>query len=73
MGLLLGASVLTIFEVLDLAIYNGFRKSCGAGKKNFSKKPPNEKDAEQAVAIGTGNHTTGTTIGNNANNAATYT
>ena len=53
MGLLLGASVLTIFEVLDLAIYNGFRKSCGAGRKNLNKTPSEQTEP----VVGTGNHT----------------
>lgn len=57
MGLLLGASVLTIFEVLDLVIYNSLRKSCRAGKLKTKKAPAvKNKDAEQP-AITAGNHT----------------
>lgn len=36
-GLLLGASVLTIFEIIDLFVYNAFAKYCcrpAAPKKN---------------------------------------
>ena len=34
MGLLLGASVMTIVEFLDLFIYNGFRKLCKSERSN---------------------------------------
>ncbi len=38
MGLLIGASVITLCEVLDLFIYNTFVKL--SGKKNHIKNPP---------------------------------
>ena len=45
MGLLLGASVLTLFEVLDLVIYNSAVK-CAAymkGRKPIQVKPDKNK------------------------------
>ena len=38
MGLLLGASVLTVFELLDLLIYNTFRKLSSAGERRDGSK-----------------------------------
>ena len=43
MGLLLGASVLTIFELLDLLIYNTFKKYCW---KDKSKEEEDKKEKE---------------------------
>lgn len=39
MGLLLGASVLTVFELLDLLIYNLFDKLTTKKNKNAEKLP----------------------------------
>ena len=45
MGLLLGGSVITIFELLDLFLYN-FARKCHAKKHNVTKvQPQNEEGA----------------------------
>lgn len=53
-GLFIGASALSVFEVLDVFIYNGFKiHHHGRGKK----KPPNEKSTANDKKNGT--HVTG--------------
>ena len=41
MGLFLGASVITLFEILDLLIYNGYKKM--TEKKTQDKSSENTK------------------------------
>lgn len=38
MGLLLGASVVTVFELLDVLIYNGIRKCLGVSHHQHNSK-----------------------------------
>ena len=47
MGLFLGASVITVFELLDVLIYNAIRKVLSTGKKKPSGKPGDSKVAIQ--------------------------
>ena len=38
MGLLLGGSVLTLFEIFDLIIYHGIRKSLETHNRNLQRE-----------------------------------
>ena len=60
MGLLLGASALTIMEVLDLFVYNGFRKLWGTSTNKSgsvtdgdSKLSENGKDSNVPSEVST--------------------
>ena len=65
MGLLLGASVLTVFELLDLVVFNVMKKLRSGGKKNNANgdsKLPLQNDSDVIQLPGSSSHSPSTAV-----------